>query len=97
MIYSGHTDTDKGAFLRNGIKSLHKLGYCSEKSWPYDEGKFKVKPPKVCYDEAEEHKISKYMRLQNIDDMKHCLADGYPFVFGFDTYHSFGSKQASRP
>lgn len=34
-----------------------------------------------------------YSRLAvNTDTMKQCLADGYPFVFGFTTYTSFDSS-----
>src|SRR5512136_1829682 len=36
-----HTvNTDSGAMLRDGIKTLAKQGACPEKSWPYDIARF---------------------------------------------------------
>src|SRR5262249_38413268 len=37
-----------------------------------------------------------YLRLQNLREMKQCLADGFPFVFGFSVYESFESPQVAR-
>jgi C1A family cysteine protease len=80
---------DGGAALRDGIKSLVKWGVCSEKLWPYVESKFAVKPPKECYDEAENYKITSYSRLQTLNEMRACLATGFPFVFGMAVFESF--------
>jgi C1A family cysteine protease len=60
--------------------------------WPYDISKFTVKPSTQCYIEALSHKITAYQRLFTIADMRHCLADGYPFVFGFSVYENFESE-----
>src|SRR5436305_1746421 len=32
----GTVNTDSGAQIRDGIKSVVKLGYCPEDDWPYD-------------------------------------------------------------
>ena len=87
---------DSGAMIRDGIKSLKKLGVCSEKNWPYNIGKFKVKPTPACYKEGLNHQITSYQRILSLDDMKSCLADGYPFVFGFTVYDSFESQQVAK-
>ncbi|MCZ7355935.1 MAG: C1 family peptidase [Candidatus Methanoperedens sp.] len=88
--------SDSGAQIRDGIKTLAKKGVCSENCWPYDISKFTVKPSPPCYKEAASHKITSYQRIQTVDEMRACLADGYPFVFGFSVYESFESQQVAQ-
>ncbi|TMA97021.1 MAG: hypothetical protein E6J70_15550 [Deltaproteobacteria bacterium] len=87
---------DAGAMLRDGIKTLVKQGVCSEKKWPYVISKFAVKPSPACYKEGANHQVTAYARLQTVDEMRACLAEGYPFVFGFTVYESFESDQIAR-
>jgi C1A family cysteine protease len=45
-----HTiQSDSGAMIRDGIKTLAKQGVCSEKKWPYVVSKFRLKPIPACY------------------------------------------------
>jgi C1A family cysteine protease len=90
------TSSDSGAMLRDGIKSLAKQGVCTEKKWPYIQSHFKDKPTKTCYAEASGHLITSYQRVQTLDDMRSCLAAGYPFVLGFTVYESFESTEVAR-
>jgi C1A family cysteine protease len=87
---------DSGALIRDGIKTLAKQGVCTEAKWPYTISKFTQKPTAACYREALKHQISSYQRLQTVDEMRACLADGYPFVFGFTVYESFESATVAR-
>ncbi len=83
---------DNGAEIRNGIKSVNKLGVCPEQMWSYSEGKtkFKKKPGDDCYKEALKHRVLSYHRLEKkLELMKACLAEGFPFVFGFTVYKEF--------
>jgi len=84
-------DYDSGAYIRDGIKVLNKIGVCSENKCPYDVNRFTEKPSDIAYTEALKHTVSSYYRLDTLDDMRHCIADGYPFVFGFTVYESFMS------
>jgi len=84
---------DDGAALRDGIKTLVKQGACSETTWPYLVSKFKTKPNPVSYKEARRHQVTSYHRIETLSDMRTCLSDGYPFVFGFTVYNSFESKK----
>ena len=95
-LLRGNEDYDSGASLRDGIKTLKKTGYCREKAWPYDIACFTQKPPKRCYNEAVKHRITSYHRIHNLAEMLACLAEGYPFVFGFAVYASFQSKKVER-
>jgi len=88
--------TDAGAMIRDGIKTLAKQGACTEKSWPYDIAKFANKPPTACYTEALNYQILTYARLGTLDEMRACLADGFPFVFGFSVYDGFESQQVAK-
>jgi C1A family cysteine protease len=88
--------SDSGAQIRDGVKTLAKQGVCPEKKWPYVISKFEVKPSPACYTEAKKHTISSYHRILTLDEMRTCLADGYPFVFGFTVYESFESQEVAR-
>jgi C1A family cysteine protease len=89
-------NSDSGAMIRDGIKTLAKQGVCAEKSWPYDISRFKIKPKPECYQEALEHQITSYHRLSTLDQMRSCLAEGFPFVFGFAVYESFESQEVAK-
>ena len=92
-----HVDKDDGAEIRDGIKSVAKQGVCHENMWPYDIRRFKMKPDGECYEDATHHRGLKYARVgQNLNEMKHCLSEGYPFVFGFKVYSSFESDEVAR-
>lgn len=86
-------NSDSGANIRDGIKSLNVDGICPETELPYDITKFTQKPSPKCYTDAHKNTIQSYMRLDNSNlvQLQSCLADGYPFVFGFTVYDSFRS------
>ncbi len=90
------TKYDNGAMIRDGIKTLAKQGACTEKKWPYVISKFAVRPPAACYKEALNRQITSYHRIQSLADMRSCLAEGYPFVFGFTVYESFESDRVAK-
>jgi C1A family cysteine protease len=87
---------DSGAMLRDGIKTLVKQGCCTEPKWPYRIAKFKAKPGAVCYKEAANHQVTSYQRIDTLDQMRACLAEGYPFVFGFTVYESFETQAVAK-
>jgi len=88
----GTVAVDAGARLRDGMKSVNKTGVCPETDWPYIISRFTKKPSSDCYEEALDHRVIAYKRVtQNLEQMKTCLAEGYPFVFGFTVYESFQS------
>jgi len=92
-VITHQVKSDSGASLRDGIKSLRKTGDCLETLWPYILNKFCLKPPPPCYRDASGYKVTNYYRLHTIDEMKHTLGSGYPFVFGFAVYESFESAK----
>jgi len=92
----GTVKSDAGAMIRDGIKTLKNQGVCLEKTWPYVISKFAVKPSAACYKEALKRQITSYHRILTLDEMQACIADGFPFVFGFTVYESFESQDVAR-
>lgn len=92
----GTTDKDSGASIRDGIKSVHKLGVPLEEYWPYDIDKFADKPSDEAFIVAHKHVAIKYQRLEkDIHQFKQCLMNGDPFVFGFLVYESFETEEVA--
>lgn len=91
---------DNGARLRDGIKSVANLGAPPETIWPYvatpadpDTNAFPsgsppvTKPPAQAYTDALLHKAINYYRVnQTLAQLRGCLAEGFPFVFGFSVF-----------
>lgn len=104
----GSTAYDSGAQIRDGIKSITNLGVCPEEEWPYDATPAKSeggpfpkgardgeKPPENCYQDALKNRATSYSRLnhEERDQLRGCLASGYPFAFGFAAYESLESPE----
>jgi C1A family cysteine protease len=95
-VIEGTVDQDSGAFIRDGIKTLAKQGVCTETQWPYKLSKFAKKPSRACYRTAKKHRIVSYHRITTVDEMRNCLAEGFPFAFGFTVYEAFESAAVAR-
>ncbi len=96
-VIEGTVSTDSGAQIRDGMKSMGKQGACSEAEWPYDISQFSTQPPASCYQDALQHRAMTYKRVtRDLLHMKSCLAEGYPFVFGFTVYESFESDAVAK-
>jgi C1A family cysteine protease len=92
-----HTvNSDNGAFIRDGIKTTVKQGVCTELKWPYVKSKLYTKPTAACYKEASDHQVTSYHRISTFNEMRQCLAEGYPFVFGFTVYTAFMSSEVAK-
>ena len=94
-----HTvNSDAGAQIRDGVKSVADLGVCPETEWPYDINKFADKPTPKCYTDAKKCEAVGYQRLDstNLNQLKGCIASGFPFVFGFTVYDAFESPEMAK-
>jgi len=94
----GTIKSDAGAQIRDGIKVLSKLGAPPEKSWPYQVSKFATKPTTAAYAEAVKHTAVTYLRVDwtKLEEVKACLAAGFPIVFGFTVYDAFESDNVAK-
>lgn len=79
---NGDVNDDTGDTIRHAMKILAAFGTCDEKMWPYDISKFRDKPTQPCYDDAIKHVITSYYALSGVDEIRQCLTDGYPVVYG---------------
>jgi C1A family cysteine protease len=79
------------------MKAIGAQGVCPEDMWPYDITKFTDQPPANCYQVGLQNKAIAYQRVvRDLEQMKGCLASGYPFVFGFTVYESFESQAVAK-
>lgn len=96
-VMEGSIQSDSGAQLRDGIKSLVRQGVCPESEWPYDLSKFADTPTPECYTSALKFQALSYKRIYaSLNSMIYCLAGGFPFVFGFSVYDSFESDTVAK-
>jgi C1A family cysteine protease len=93
----GTIPQDSGAQVRDGIKSVATVGAPPENLWPYNTNKFADRPPNSVFAAAKRDLVASYARVsQSLSQMQGCLAEGYPFVFGFTVYDSFESAKVAR-
>lgn len=89
----GTVGSDSGAQIRDGIKSVATQGVCPETEWAYNPAQFATPPPPTAYSDALKTKATRYYRVvQDLAQMRGCLAEGFPFVFGFTVYEYFESE-----
>ena len=87
-------DSDSGARIQDGIDVSMITGLCADKLWPYDISRFAETPPPEAYADAGERVVSAQARLESLDDVRQCLADGYPIAFGFSVYSNIKNLSA---
>jgi len=96
-VLEGTVPVDAGAYIRDGIKVVAKLGVPPETEWKYDISKFARRPPASCYLHAQNHQALKYERVpQTLPVLQACLASGHPVIFGFSVYESFESAAVAK-
>jgi C1A family cysteine protease len=94
--YINEVRNDSGAYIRDGIKAIRKVGAAREDLWPYVIDKFDDKPSDEAYADAADRKFKAYYRVLTLNAMLNALTYGYPVVFGFTVYSSFMSDWTAR-
>lgn len=87
---------DAGAQPRDGMKVLTKLGCAPETDDPYNISAFTTPPTATALKDAKPFKVAAYHRLQNLDEIKTCLAGGMGLMIGFKVYSSFESSAVAQ-
>lgn len=87
---------DSGAYIRDGIKAIRKVGAAAEVLWPYDLDKFDDKPSDIAYRDAADRRFKSYYRVLTLGGVLNALANEYPVIFGFSVYSSFMSDEVAR-
>lgn len=93
----GTVNSDAGAMIRDGIKVVNQFGAPPETEWPYLESQFTSRPTASTYESAKQHQAVSYQNvLQSLNQLKGCLAAGYPFIFGITIYEGFESDTVAQ-
>lgn len=81
---------DRGSTLTGNIRALEDVGACTEQTWPYKPDLVDVKPNDDAYQEASRFMLEAAERVPvDLDAMRACLAEGYPFAFGLKLFRTF--------
>ena len=81
---------DSGTSITSAIKGLTTYGCCKEQHYPFNELYLNSKPPEKCYSEGKNYRVLSSMSISlDLNGMKACLAEGYPFAFGLRLFESF--------
>ena len=87
---------DTGTQIKNGIESLVVFGCCKESLLPYKIELINQVPSKECYEDAKHYRIASSMSIDvKLDEMKACLAEGFPFIFGLELFQSFENAETN--
>lgn len=91
-VIEGSVHSDAGAEIRDGIKVIAALGAPPETDWPYDISRFDHRPPGRAVRDALQDRAVEYSRVvQSTFEIKGCLSEGFPVVFGCAVFESFES------
>jgi C1A family cysteine protease len=86
---------DQGSSIATSIQVLQEMGTCPEDLWPYEITQVNSKPHDEAYTEATRFLIEEAEEIPlDLHAMRHCLAEGHPFVFSLTLFKSF--DRASR-
>lgn len=82
-LMEGYASANAGGYLHDCMQVLETLGIPPESEWPYDATQFAVAPPNSTYPSALRHRVLQAVNVpEDIQQMKGCLAAGFPFVIG---------------
>ncbi|CAF3345220.1 unnamed protein product [Rotaria socialis] len=82
--------TDSGCSMTNAIEALAEFGTCLELTWPYAIASVNSIPNVRAFHQGLKHKIRQALHVKiDLNEMKSCLAQGFPFAFGLRLYVSF--------
>ncbi len=98
-VIEGTVDTDSGAKIRDGIKSVAKQGVCPEDDVALRHRQVRRRSRRTTATPRGAALPGRRLparRRRRSRQMKGCLASGYPFVFGFAVYESFESQEVAQ-
>lgn len=81
---------DQGSSLAACIDALSQYGACPERAWPYKKKLVSQEPPGDCFTLGQKSVLQDAEEIPGeLEAMKRCIADGYPFMFGTRLFQSF--------
>lgn len=88
--------TDSGASLTDALWTLLQRGDVPIDLDPYSIETFRTRPDKKLDKVAQDFKILSAKHLHSLQDLKTCIAEGFPFVGGITVFQSFESPEVAR-
>ena len=96
-VIEGDISQDNGCEVRDAMKALANSGICPEIEWPYDVGRFAVRPNPQCFADGLRNLAKEYLSLPvDLPTLKASLAAGLRFVGGISVYDSFESDTVAQ-
>lgn len=93
-VLGGFEKEDRGAYIRDALKSANKDGITRSELWEYNRDNLFNRPSESAWKNAENNQALQYQSLNNTkEELLGCLSEGYPFVFGAIIYESFIKSQ----
>ncbi|CAF5017197.1 unnamed protein product [Rotaria sp. Silwood1] len=81
---------DEGSIVTDALEALKEFGVCEESIWAYDIQEKNKRPNEKAYKAAQNKKIVDALQIDvDLNEMKTCLAQDYPFAFGLLLFQSF--------
>ena len=93
----GTIGSDSGAMIRDGMKSVNKLGVCPEDNYGLRHRESGAGRDQLARADEAPGSAATSASSRTLPQLKGCLAAGYPFVFGFTVYESFESAGVAGP
>lgn len=88
-VLEGSIKQDAGAMIRDGIKTVARLGAPPEDVWLYDESAAYTQPHPDAYAAAKLDLVTVYSRVrQTLSLLQACLAEGCPIIFRYTCFPS---------
>lgn len=92
--YPNLKEVDAGAYVRDGYKSVNKLGVCTEDIWKFDVTQVNTRPDDESYLEAEDNRVTRYESVaNNIDLIKSAIVAGNGVIYGTGLHTDFYKVQ----
>ena len=96
-VLAGVVGTNCAVPLRDGFRTISKIGTCPEALWPYLVRRFRRHPAPRCYDASQLHRAIAYYRIRRaVSQLRACLAEGFPFVMALAVHRSMLGRQVRR-
>lgn len=85
----GTFSEDSGTDMRTGGVVMNTYGTVPESQFPYDNKHLYVYPSEQLIVEGKTHTNPTFYACETINEVRECLADGYPVAIGFDVPKAF--------
>lgn len=89
LLIDGNPGVDNGSSGRSVSKAMNKYGAAIEAADPYDDKKCFLTPPAAIQAEGVLNPSGAYHMVNNVGDIRSCIASRYPAMVGFAVYEKF--------